>query len=148
MGIFRTLRDMRSVEEEQSQTYGDLMNDMGGLYQQCDTAVLTDEDGLITLTETVGDKEMKYFLNKEGNRYTLKLQCEKGLPGVSFLGGPVDQVLYYLTKDLSKACITAHRSDTDEATIIGPKQHSQSFWSEIEGLSGEGMDQLRRLSRL
>ena len=156
MGIFKALRNMRSKEERQARTYEDLVKDMGTFYQGCESAVLTNQDGLLTLKETVGDKEISYFLDKEisyflnraSSQYTLKLQCEQGLPGVSFLGGPVDYVLYYLTKDTDRACIVAHRSDSNEEVTVSPKQSSLSFWSEIEGLSGAGMDQLRRLSRL
>lgn len=148
MGIFKALRNMRSEEERQARTYEDLVKDMSKFYQGCESAVLTNQDGLLTLKETVGDKEINYFLNRAGSQYTLKLQCEQGLPGVSFLGGPVDYVFYYLTKDMDRACIVAHRSDSNEEVTVSPKQSSPSFWSEIEGLSGAGMDQLRRLSRL
>ena len=144
MGLWQALRNRRSDEEERVEMYGDLLEEIEHFHVMATAGGYADNEK-IQFGDFVGGLLVGYFLAREEDQYVLRIQCSEGLPGVSFLGDPVDSVEYCLTKKLSEARISAHRSDTNESVTISSRVSTPSFWKEIEGLSTLGMDELRRL---
>ncbi len=144
--LWNALRDRRSAEEETVKMYGNLFGEIEHFYVMARERGYSD-NAKIQFGDFVGGLAVGYLLEKCLDQYVLRVQCLEGLPGVSFLEGPVDSVEYCIAKKLSEARISAHNSDTNESTTISPKVNVARFWKEIKGLSTLGMDELRRLAK-